>query len=139
MSIEGILDEIKEHTGEELPFYSAIFRRTANDVPPVFLSKEYESFFWQCATSIPNWLPRVVAACAVTEGRAYALLGIWSRVHGHQLAEDGLLSHAKDEAAHARLFVKLARLAFDGNYTGGNLDDVESSLRTHKEGGYREG
>lgn len=130
MSIDGLLEEIRLHCGEELPFYSALFKRAVSEVPPVFLTREYESFFWECAASIPNWLPRVVAACAVTEGRgAHSLLEVWSRVHGHQMAEDGLLSHAKDEAAHARLFLKLARLAFEDNYAVGNLDDVESSLQ----------
>jgi hypothetical protein len=132
MSLEAdaLLDEIKARTGSDLSSYSEIYSKAVKESSPVFLSKEYEQFFWQCALTIPNWLPRVVAACAVTEGNgAHALLDIWSRVHGDPEAEDGLLQHAKDEAAHARLFLKLARLAFDENYPNGNLDDIEQSLR----------
>ena len=128
--VAEVLDSIKTRANSDLPRFSSLFLGSTKEVEPVYFTKPYEDFFWQCATTIPNWLPRVVAACASTEGKgAHALLAIWSRVSGHRTAEAGLLQHAKDEAAHARLFVQLARLAFPENYETGSLDELEQSLQ----------
>ncbi len=128
--VHSVLDAVRERAGDDLPFYSQIFLKATKRIEPVHFTKPYEDFFWHCATTIPNWLPRVVAACATTEGRgAHGLLDIWARATGHEDAEAGLLQHAKDEAAHARLFVKLARLSFSPNYEAGTLDNLARSLR----------
>jgi hypothetical protein len=128
--INEVLNSIRERADDDLPYFSQIFLNAAAKVELVHFTKPYEEFFWHCATTIPNWLPRVVAACATTEGNgAHGLLDIWSRVEGHPAAEAGLLQHAKDEAAHARLFVKLAQLAFPENYAEDSLDTLAESLR----------
>src|SRR5262249_38057126 len=128
--VQEVLDAIRERANADLPFFSDIFLSATARIEPVHFKKPYEDFFWHCATTIPNWLPRVVAASATTEGRgAHGLLDIWSRIHCHDRAEAGVLQHAKDEAAHARLFVKLARFAFADNYEPESLKFLEQSLR----------
>jgi hypothetical protein len=127
--IDEVLGAIRDRTGEDLPRYSQIFRKAADSVAPVHFRKEYDQFFWHCATTIPNWLPRVVAACASTESNgAHSLLDIWKKVNFHKEAEQGLLRHAKDEAGHARLFVKLASLAFEENFAPSSLEALRNSL-----------
>lgn len=124
------LDAIQQGLQEDCPKYSFVFTRALEQIDPIFFSPVYEGFFWHCASSIPNWLPRVIAACATTEGNgAHGLLDIWRRVDFYEAAEDGLLRHAKDEAGHARLFVQLARLLYPSNYGEGYIDDLSASLQ----------
>jgi len=129
MSTSEVLQALQERNADELSRFSEVLLDATSEVQPVWFSKPYDDFFWHCATTIPNWLPRVVAACATTEGSgAHALLKIWSGVDFHREAEDGILRHAKDEATHAQLFVQLARLAFEQNFESDYLDTVQQSL-----------
>lgn len=124
-----VLHTVQSRLDDECPKYAEIIRAATTLAPPVFFASTYEDFFWHCASSIPNWLPNVVAACATTEASgAHSLLKIWRSVDFFREAEDGLLRHARDEAGHARLFVKLARLAFNDNFAPGELDKLERSL-----------
>ena len=128
--VDDVLTSVQSRLDHECPRYAHILKRSMKEIEPVYFRPAYAEFFWNCAEHIPNWLPRVVAACATTEGSgAHSLLKIWSGVSHHKQAEDGLLRHAQDEAGHARLFMQLARLCFEENFTSGSLDELEKSLR----------
>ena len=128
--INEVIRSVQACLDDECTNYVDIIMRASKQIPPVFFTSTYKDFLWHCAASIPNWLPKVVVACANTEGHgAHELLKIWSSVNFHAEAESGLLHHARDEAGHAKLFVKLAKLVFAENFATDSLDQLENSLR----------
>src|SRR5580693_3293131 len=115
--IQEVLRSVQACLDDDCANYADILMRASKEVPPVFFTRSYKDFLWHCAASIPNWLAKVVVASANNEGSgAHALLKIWSSVNFHSEAEDGLLHHARDEAGHAKLFVKLAKLIFTEHF-----------------------
>lgn len=127
--VSEIAGAAEGRAGRALPVYRCIFETCTRNFQPAFFSTDYGNFFWHCATTIPNWLPRVVLACAQSEGHgAHELLKIASQVHTHEKAATALIRHAKDEAGHSKLFLKLAEYCFPNSYAPGAVSAVRRSI-----------
>lgn len=134
LAAQETLDSLNGVCPVGLDRFDQIYTRALKKMgSPVFFEPRYENHMWECASNIPNWLPRVLTACATTESSgSRALLDIWKRVQGHKKAEEGLLRHARDEAGHAQFFVRLAHLVFPESYDQGYLSEVQNCLHNMK-------
>jgi hypothetical protein len=111
--IDELLAVVREHVDDDLPHYSDALRVAFADVEPVFTRRRYAEFFWQCATRVPGYVPRVILANGPAEGEgSQKLFELWRSVHSNREVEHGVLKHAVDESRHSRLFVRLTEAAF---------------------------
>ena len=111
--LELTLELVRDYANNDLKHFTDIVRTAFTNVDPVFLRPRYDKFFWHCAGSVPGWMAQVVLANADAESDgSNKLLKLWQSVNYNEFIEEKVLFHARDEARHSRLFVKLARMAF---------------------------
>lgn len=127
--IGELLADLRHYTDHELPNYTDILERACALCDPIFVKDRYAEFFWNCASTVPGWLPQVVLANAETESDGSAkLLSIWRQINYNTEVESKILAHAKDEARHSRLFVLLVGLAFPKLLSSSVIDKLKSSM-----------
>lgn len=112
---DAVLEDLRSFADHDLPHYSACLHAAFKATEPVFIRQRYGDFFWHCATTVPGWLGQVVLANADAESDGSAkLLRLWQRIGSNEKVSREVLTHAKDEAGHSRLFVELTGAAFPG-------------------------
>ncbi|SDD78966.1 hypothetical protein [Actinokineospora iranica] len=127
--LDQLLDVVREHTDDDLPFYTDAVTAAFSDAVPVFARPRYVEFFWRCATTVPGYAARAVLANGPAESEgSEKLFRLWRSVHHDTAAADQILHHARDEAAHSRLFVRLTETAFPGFLSPESGDRLEWSL-----------
>lgn len=133
-SIADAMFAIKERIGNDLPVYSDALEVAFRDVNPVFVRKEYSDFFWECSKAIPGWLQTIFVHSAVAESiGSKTLLSYWESVQDNKEAEEGLLWHARDEARHSRIFLRLVDLSFPTFVLPKDRQEIEASLHKFPE------
>lgn len=109
--------------------YGDSLLRALDDTKPIFTLPAYESFFWQCATTVPGWVQSVLIESAVSESfGSQRLRTIVQAIDYNKDAEDGMTVHAKDEAYHSRLFLKLVRDAFPFYISDADFQNLQASF-----------
>jgi hypothetical protein len=127
--IKNAIAAVKAYLNDDFPFYSDALLSAFVRVNPVFARPEYADFFWNCASTIPGWLPNILVESAIAESTgSKTLLTYWKIVRDNEQAENGLLRHARDEAAHARVFLRLVDLAFPDFVPFEKRHEIDSSL-----------
>lgn len=127
----SVLQAVHEHLGEECVRYTDMLTRATSLVNPLFFQPSYSKFFSGCCLTIPGWIPRVLMGCAASESRGAAnLLAMWTQVNFNREAEDGILTHALDEARHARMFLRVLGLSTPASYSAEAIEKVSRSLTT---------
>jgi hypothetical protein len=127
--IKNAIAAVKAYLDDDFPFYSDALLPALARVNPVFIRPKYADFFWNCATTIPGWLPNILVESAISESiGSKTLLSYWKIVRDNEQAENGLLRHARDEAAHARVFLRLVDLAFPDFVPSEKRHEIDSSL-----------
>src|SRR6187401_1284270 len=112
-SIDEILAQLKNFSNDDLSQYTVILKDSFKQIEPVFTKPKYIDFFWHCASTVPGWIGEVVLANADVESQgSKKLLELWKSTTVNKEIEDSILFHAKDEARHSHLFVKLVSIAF---------------------------
>lgn len=129
--IKNAIAAVKAYLDDDFPIYSEALLPALARVNPVFIRPKYADFFWNCASTIPGWLPNILVDSAISESiGSKTLLTYWKIVRDNEQAENGLLRHARDEAAHARIFLKLVDLAFPDFVPSEKRQEIDSSLYT---------
>jgi hypothetical protein len=129
--IENAIEAVKAYLDDDFPFYSDALLPALVRVNPVFIRPKYADFFWNCASTMPGWLPNILVESAIAESiGSKTLLTYWKIVRNNEQAENGLLRHARDEAAHARVFLRLVDLAFPDFVPSEKRHEIDSSLHT---------
>ena len=127
--IKNAIAAVKEYLNEDFPFYSDALLSAFVRVNPVFTRPKYADFFWHCGSTIPGWLPNILVESAIAESiGSKTLLTYWKIVKDNEQAENGLLRHARDEAAHAHVFLRLVDLAFPDFVPFEKRHEIDSSL-----------
>jgi hypothetical protein len=128
-SVEEILNQLRGFSDSELTNYSSIVRMSCRSTDPVFFKPRYADFFWKCASTVPGWIADVVLANSEAESQGSAkLLSLWQLTQINKGIEDQILFHAKDEARHSRLFIKLVQLAFPNLKSSAEVNDIKAGL-----------
>jgi rubrerythrin len=127
--LDAMLDIVRDYAGEDLPLYTDALRAAFAQVEPVFTRDRYSAFFWNCATSVPDYMPRVVLANGAAESEGSAkLLELWSEIHRDETVASQVMVHAQDESRHARIFLRMTELAFPGTVGSDEFERFERSL-----------
>ena len=120
---------MREHLNEDCSAYSDLLGKAVLSIDPVFFRPEYSQFFWHCASTIPGWVQRVLVACTKSESRgSLGLLDLWKATTICEEAEVGLLRHAKDEARHSRMFLRMLRLTYPGFLASSTMEETQRAL-----------
>jgi hypothetical protein len=128
-AVHSVLAAIREFLNADFPHYTETLQAAFSEVDPLFIRPKYSSFFWHCSTTVPGWLPHVLLASAKAESEgSLELLNFWQCVHNFPEAETWVLTHAKDESRHSRLFIKLINLAYPKFFNKEELTVVKNSL-----------
>jgi hypothetical protein len=118
-----------EQSVDDCSHYLSALAGAFNAAQPIFVHADYEKFFWLCATTAPGWLQTVVLQSALSESDGAGLLfKTWAAITYNKEVEDGLLSHAKDEAYHSRVFLQLVKDVFPNYLKPEQADEIRSSL-----------
>ena len=128
-STDEILLQLKDYSNDDLSRYTVLMKDAFKQVEPVFTKPKYVDFFWYCASTVPGWIAEVVLANADAESQgSKKLLDLWKSTTIDKEIEDSILFHAKDEARHSHLFVKLVSIAFPESNTDGELSKIKDGL-----------
>lgn len=120
--VEDLLEAVREYAGQELPHFTDCVRHAFRHVDAVFHRRGYGEFFFQCASSVPDWLPTVVLANADAESQgSEKLFWLWRGSVTNRSIADDVLIHARDEARHSRVFLGLVSDAFPTYSRGSDL------------------
>jgi len=128
-STDEILLQLKDYSNDDLSRYTVLMKDAFQQVGPIFTKPQYVDFFWHCASTVPGWIADVVLANADAESQgAKKLVDLWKSTTIDKEIEDSILFHAKDEARHSHLFVKLDSIAFPESNTDGELSKIKDGL-----------
>ncbi len=129
-STDEILLQLKDYSNDDLSRYTVLMKDAFQQVGPIFTKPQYVDFFWHCASTVPGWIAEVVLANADAESQgAKKLVDLWKSTTIDKEIEDSILFHAKDEARHSHLFVKLDSIAFPESNTDGELSKIKSLFK----------
>ena len=129
--LSNVLDAVRERAGDDCSAYTDLLTGAANAVDPLFFRREYREFFLNCGLTVPGWMPRVLMGCSASESRGSRnLFEIWKAVDYYQEAELGILEHSRDEARHARMFLRVLREVYPQAYTRDVVGRCQESLYT---------
>lgn len=126
---EEVLSILQEYAGSDLARYGEALTIAFANSDPVFTRPKYHQFFFHCASTVPNWLAQVIVANAEVESHGSAkLASLWQALDPGSDIDPLVMGHARDESRHARLFLELARLAFQGSVDLGELQRLDETL-----------
>jgi tRNA isopentenyl-2-thiomethyl-A-37 hydroxylase MiaE len=127
--IDEMVEAIEDCCDRDFPLYAEALHKAFAESDPVFARERYSQFFWHCASTVPGWLGSVIIANASAEGDgSRKLLRLWESVTYNVDVEKQILGHARDEARHSHVFVRLADIAFPMLFPRRYLDEFELSL-----------
>lgn len=128
-AVSELLDILREFTNHDLPYYSCFLREAFEAVQPVFMRKRYAEFFWNCSTSVPGYIERVIENSSVGEAEgSVKLFELWRGVDYNKQVANQILRHALDEARHSGIFLRLTNTVFPEFLTGDDIALRKSNL-----------